>query len=207
MTQKEISARCYQRRKENGLCPKCGKVLDRKGYYCKECLEKSKDYRNESRRFYRENGICTQCGKHKVPPAERTCPECRAKQQNRRENITEEQKIRNNESVKRHNNNTYRQRKEMGICTRCGKRKAIEGKAKCGICLAKDAEIHRLKKVSKQDIREYRVNHGLCYRCGEPLDRDGKMCEKCARECRKNLDKSREKCHWKSDNKLIFHND
>lgn len=36
LTQKERSARNYKLKKENGLCPKCGKPLDREGHYCSE---------------------------------------------------------------------------------------------------------------------------------------------------------------------------
>lgn len=39
----------YNYRRENGLCPKCGKPLDRKGFYCEECREKQTAYSRETR--------------------------------------------------------------------------------------------------------------------------------------------------------------
>lgn len=39
----------YNYRRENGLCPKCGKPLDRKGFYCEECRKKQTTYSRETR--------------------------------------------------------------------------------------------------------------------------------------------------------------
>lgn len=42
LTQKERSASHYRSRKDNGLCPRCGKPMDREGHYCSSCLEKNR---------------------------------------------------------------------------------------------------------------------------------------------------------------------
>ena len=53
-SQKERSAELYKSRKESGLCPRCGKPLDRDGHYCSECLEKERKYRSETKNFVRK---------------------------------------------------------------------------------------------------------------------------------------------------------
>lgn len=204
LTQKEINARHYKNRKENGLCSRCGNLLDREGYYCSACLEKRRIYQIENRKFYRENHICVECGKIIVPKSERICPECKAKRNNRRKPLTEEQK----QSVKAQRKILYQQRKEQGICTCCGKRKAAEGKTKCGICLVRDTEAHRKQNFDKPNIREYRKENHLCYHCGEEIDLDnGQLCSKCLERCRQNgLKGSRGNQFWKQENMLIFGN-
>lgn len=208
LTRKEISARHYKNRKENGLCPRCGNPLDREGHYCSKCLDKVRIYCRESREFYRNNHICVECGKIIVPPSEKRCPECRAKANNRKKPLTNEQKARYEEKFKEKQKILYQQRKEQGICTRCGKRKAITGKTKCGICLAKDAEAHRKQNFDKPNIREYRKENHLCYHCGEEIDLDnGQLCSKCLERCRQNgLKSSRGNQFWKQENMLIFGN-
>ena len=202
-TQKEISARFYKRRKENSLCPRCGKPLDREGYYCSECLEKVRVYHRENREFYRKNHLCTECGKNSVPEEERICPECRAKRANLRKSHTDEQK----KMFREKQNSLYMERVEQGICTRCGKRKAISGKKKCGICLAKDAEIHRKKYADRPNIREYRKENHLCYFCGNPIDLpDGNnICSACRKRFEEiAAQRKHDNLYWRQDNKMIF---
>lgn len=205
-TKKERSARLYKSRKENGLCPRCGKTLDRKGHYCSECLEKVREYNRANRKFYRENHICTECGKNSVPDGERICPECRAKAANRKNSLTEEQKIRYKENFRIRQNVLYQERSRNGICTRCGKRKAMPGRKRCGICLKKDADAKRVKNADKINIREYREKNHLCYFCGKPIDLPtGKTCKDCVEKF-KRLAKGRsnENDYWKRQNRLIF---
>ena len=92
LTPKERSAIFYKKRKDNGLCPRCGNALDRNGHYCSECLEKVNQYRRDNRAFYRENGICPVCGKEKLFGEEKQCILCRQKAYDRRKPLTKEQK-------------------------------------------------------------------------------------------------------------------
>lgn len=202
MKQKERSSKFYHNRKENGLCPRCGKPLDREGHYCSECLEKVREYRRKNREFYKKNHICSECGKIIVPDGENTCPECRAKRAMWRKPQTDEQKQRFRDKQ----NFLYKQRAESGICTRCGKRKAMPGKKKCGICLKKDAEIHRRKYMDRPNIKEYRKKNHLCYFCGNPIDIPHKnICSTCQQRFKELAE---QKCHdnksWREDNKIIF---
>lgn len=205
-TQKEISARFYADRKNNGLCPRCGNPLDREGHYCSECLEKVREYSRKNRVFYKENHLCTECGKVKVPGNEHICPECRAKKENRRKPLTEEQRIRYAGNFQNYRKALYQQRSELGICTRCGKRKAMPGKKKCGICLEKDAEIHRKKYMENPNVKEYRQKNNLCYYCGQPIDLEkGRLCSKCLEKCRENGKKGKAgNDYWRKDNRLVF---
>ena len=207
MTQKERSAKLYWNRKDNGLCPRCGKPLDREGHYCSECLEKVRAYRSENKEFYRENHLCTECGKNKVPDGERTCPECRAKKNESRKTLNETQKIRCNENFRKQQNFLYKERSDAGICTRCGKRKAMPGKKKCGICLSKDAEMHRKKHLDKPNAKEYRKENHLCYFCGSPIDlpAGNNICSACRKRFEEiAAQRKHDNKNWRKDNRTIF---
>ena len=206
MNQKEISSRFYNNRKESGLCPRCGKPLDREGYYCSQCLIKVREYHRQNRKFYRDNHICTECGKVIVPDGERICPECRAKKEVRRKPLTDEQKDRYKEKFKKYQKFLYQQRSAAGICTRCGKRNVLPGRKKCGICLSKDSEIHKAHRMDRFNIREYRKENHLCYFCGNPIDvPNSKSCSSCREKFRKiSLQYNHDNEYWRNDNKIIF---
>lgn len=206
LTQKELSATHYRKRKENGLCPVCGKPLDREGHYCSSCLEKNRIYHQENRDFFRENHLCTECGKVKVFGDDKICPECRAKRQFWRKPLTEEQKERYGLHFKSQQRMLYRERAENGICTRCGKRKVAPGRRKCKICLSKDAELHKKMNLDKPNEREFRKEHRLCYFCGDKIDLPtGRICSCCMEKFKKNGEKyGGRNRYWKKDNEMIF---
>ena len=175
LTQKERSANSYWRRRESGLCPRCGNPLDRDGYYCKKCLEKHNEYKRENKKFFRENGICPECGKEKLFGDEKMCIACRQRNYERRKPITEEQRIKNNKKFRERQNSLYKQRSEQGICTRCGKRKPESGKKKWGKCLAKDYDLHKIRRKSS---KEYRTDEQVGYHCGNEIYRgSGPLCQ------------------------------
>ena len=207
LTQRERSQKSYSNRKNNGLCPVCGKKLDREGHYCSDCLIKNREYRRQNIIFYRENGLCTCCGKEKVFGSEKQCISCLEKQRERRKPLTEEQRIRQNEHFKKQQKGLYEERAEQGICTKCGKRKADYGKKKCKICLEKDAFMHRKQRFDQPNIRDYRRENKLCYYCGEPAEENKNVCAKCSEERRKDRMKAKvNNSYWKSDNRVIFKN-
>ena len=84
----------------------------------------------------------------------------------------------------------------------------MAGRTKCGICLAKDAEIHRKRNFDKPNIKEYRKENHLCYYCGNEIDADNvKLCSSCLERCKENgLKGSEANKYWKRDNKLVFTN-
>lgn len=133
----------YKNRKLNGLCPRCGKKLDRNGHYCRECLEKVNKYNRDTRKFLISIGICPICRKEKLFGDEKSCIICRGSRG--KYNITEEQRKKYNEKFRIKQKIVYQNRSDNGICTRCGKRKAAAGRKKCNICLEKNANIKRNK--------------------------------------------------------------
>lgn len=210
MLQKEINSRYYKnkKKKEIGYCS-CGKLLDREGYYCTECVNKHNEYERKTREFCREHGICPECRKNKLFGDEKICPECRAKAQIRRENYTEEQKqkymYKYYDANKKRQRNKYKECAEKGICTRCKKRKAVQGKKKCAICQNKENEYKR-KKNGNGIRRSERPSYNECYLCGAKLDREGSLCKKCAEKQKANLPDTSDNKSWRQDNKIVFKN-
>jgi len=192
--------RLLEKRKLNGLCINCGKSLDSEGIHCISCRKRINREVRETRHWYQDNGICPRCRKVSLMRGGKACPECNAEFANRTARIRERNREEYNEKQRMTHKNIYNIRKEQGICTRCGKRKAIPEKTKCGICLDKDAKAHRKCGISRNE----RPSYGLCYICGKPLDREGRICKKCAETMTANLPKDRDNANWRNDNKLIF---
>lgn len=154
MTETEYARFYYINRKSNGLCPRCGKELDREGHYCSTCLAKTNDYQNETRVFMRSIGVCPYCRKEKLYGDERRCIECSAKAFAYAKPLTEEQKIRYGNNFKEYQRNLYRERADQGICTKCGKRKAKHKRKKCANCLDKESERARFYRARKEKKNE-----------------------------------------------------
>lgn len=178
LTSQERNYNFYHRRKDNGLCLKCGKPLDRDGTYCIECRKILSKEQNEARHFLQNIGICPRCQKNKLYGDEKVCPECNAysyaKIMKTRE--TEEGRLHYNEVHAKWAKNEHKKRIEKGMCTRCGKRKSDYGYKTCGICRSKSREYKRIK-YGKPD-RSERYKQGLCYFCDNPIKDGYKVCEK-----------------------------
>lgn len=157
--------------------------------------------RKQNREYYFSIGICPRCRKEKLYNGERKCLECKAKEAElaiRRYHANAEKiQARDSERKKRR----YTSRKEAGICVKCGRRNTSENHAYCRFC-----RVTRRNKERLVISRSERVAYGLCYFCGEPLDRDGRSCTKCAERCTKTLERNRPKRNeaWAKDNDLIF---
>ena len=169
--------RFIARRKEQGLCLKCGNPLDRGGTYCTECRKIINEDLQKTRNWYQTHGICPRCGKNDLFGDEKVCPECSAKgyslAMKSRERLGKEHYNKNHAewSKKEHH-----RRIEQGICTRCGKRNADYGYKTCGICREKTRNFKRIK-YGKPDRNE-RYKQGLCYFCDNPIKNGYKVCEK-----------------------------
>lgn len=74
----------HERRKESGLCVQCGKPLDRDGVYCKTCCEKNNEESRLTRAYYIKRGVCPMCRKNYIFGDEKRCPECSAKDSERK---------------------------------------------------------------------------------------------------------------------------
>ena len=120
--------------------------------------------------------ICIQCGKEDAytMAGRCLCADCAEKKKEKTKRWWHE----NGDKMSEHKKLIYRQRKENGLCTVCG-RKAVKGKTKCVFCLEKYAEIsqeHRLRT----GINWPRGDNGLCYRCNKKEALPGmKLCAEC----------------------------
>lgn len=198
--------RFIKRRKEQGLCLKCGNPLDREGTYCKNCKDIVTKEIMELRHWYQDNKICPRCRKNDLFGDEKICPECNAKayeitMRSRERLGAEHYNNQHNEWAR----NNHQKRIEQGICTRCGKRNADSGYKTCGICRTKTRNYKRIK-YGKTD-RSERAKQGLCYFCDNPIKEGYKVCEK---HYQMNIDKlDNDKCRESKEkikkmNKIYF---
>ena len=169
--------RLIARRKEQGLCLKCGNPLDREGTYCAECRKIINEEVQETRHWYQNHGICPRCRNNNLFGDEKVCPECSAKAyeyaMRSRERLGKEHyNSQHAESSKKQ----HHKRIKLGICTRCGKREADVGYKTCGICRVKTRNYKRLKYGKPN--RSERYKQGLCYFCDNPIKDGYKVCEK-----------------------------
>lgn len=199
-----MSKATYQKRKTEGLCVKCGKTKAEQGkVMCYECAESQKIYQRETRAYLRNLGICPRCGKNKLFGAEKECLECTVMMYE----INKKSRERRNISAMDYYRKDIKRLKEQGLCRNCRHRKVAEGHTYCPICLAKKREKGREYRRKKDKVgteRSERPNYGFCYTCGDSLDRDGRVCKKCAETMAKNLPADRDYKAWRNDNKLIF---
>lgn len=170
------------KRIEMGVCLSCGGKLDTNGKWCNKCREKENEKSKLDRNFYLSNGICPYCRKEKIFKDEHACPECRAKRANIASKGREKHRIEYNANMRMSRSIQRKERKELQICTRCGKRKASINHSYCEQCLAKKREYDRKKREMKGIIvpRNERVANGLCYFCGNQIDTNGRTCKACA---------------------------
>lgn len=95
-------------------------------------------YVRESRRFFTSIGICPRCGKNKLFGDEKSCPECRAKESQYESKRWVEQHDKRLSDRKKSFNRLYHERKQQGICVKCGKRNADEKHVTCEWCRKKE---------------------------------------------------------------------
>lgn len=170
--------RFIERRKEQGLCLKCGKPIDRHGTFCTDCRKVINTDAYEIRHWYQDHGICPRCRKNDLFGDEKVCLECGAKEygitMRSRERLGKEHyNNRHNEWARKE----HKRRIEQGICTRCGKRKVDSGYKTCGICRTKDNRTRKIRLGEKPN-RSERYKQGLCYFCDNPVKGGYKVCEK-----------------------------
>ena len=193
----------YKQRKEKGLCVKCGKRPPISGkVQCQICTDKDRAYHKEARAYFLSIGLCSRCGKNKLFGEEKECPECLAKLYENNIRSRERRGIDSKEQYKK----DIQMLKEKGLCRSCRKQKAAEGHTYCRTCLEKTRERSRKYRMKKEKIgiyRSERPNYGLCYTCGNPLDRDGRICQRCSENVTKNLPVMRDNKFWRQQNRLL----
>ena len=111
-------------------------------------------------------GLCARCGKAEPVQGKVLCAECAQKNRER---------SRSNYFLRRREcdwlNKRYAERKEKGICGRCGKAPAEDGRALCPECLAYMREYERVRNA------KLRAQH-ICVRCGAETD-GSSICDGC----------------------------
>lgn len=200
-----MSKKQYEQRKKDEICVRCGKKPSEENrVMCKDCLEKMRKRNVDNRAFYKKHGLCPRCGKRKLFGKEKTCPECLAEAE-----IARKRWVQNKGGASEWYKKDIARLKENGLCRSCRGRKVVIGKTYCEICLIKKREkgrIYRMEKAKCGISRSERPSYNLCYTCGAALDRDGRVCTKCAEKMAKNLPKTGGNAVWRRDNELIFKN-
>lgn len=168
---------------KEGRCVTCGRPNDRlkEGYAtCSICASIGR----KSYYFRKNNNLCVHCGE----PTDGTTRCERCKEMNRKNKKEEYWFLRN-----------------MGVCVSCRTHSAAPGKAKCEVCLQKDAQKYkeRLKRsnneLRKENHREYMRNrrikareNGMCVTCFNRKAVPGrKVCVECATKNRRKLTERR----------------
>lgn len=163
----------YRERKENGLCVKCGEENDTDGVFCAKCREKVNRSKRMGYGYYISIGICPRCHKEKLYGDERACLMCSAERYGRQLNRDRD---RANEIHRKSARKIYAESSAKGICTRCNKRKAVEGQKRCKMCIERVNEYRRAKRGIP---RRMRPDFGLCYLCGDTAKEGQKVCARC----------------------------
>lgn len=193
-----MSVGTYERRKANGECVRCGIKNDNGYVMCWNCKAEAKILKKEWREAYVKLHICTKCHEAEAVKGERLCIECREEHRQRSIQYGATHKA----QVKAKGERYVADKLSKGLCVRCGKKKAEEGKKRCARCLAKARQYQANKRIKEGIIpRSIRVSLGYCYICGNEIDRNGSLCNKC---CAKNkVPKPVPNTYWKKDNQLI----
>lgn len=126
--------------------------------------------------------MCPKCGKENPTPERSMCPDCAA---------------RNSELRKQ--NRKYHER--IGICTHCGKNPAEPNKKLCYECLGQFQDSYSEKgktdeqkekdRLRKRQLKQTRIENGLCPRCGKHQSQNGGLCQRCRAYLKNYRDKNR----------------
>lgn len=127
--------------------------------------------------WHKAHGICVNCGKERACHGLILCADCWEKNNIRSRKYYEKNKEKHKAQMRENGRKLYKERREKGLCTKCGK-KAITGKSLCLNCYAKKRR--RKDKRWKNDIpRSERPAYGMCYICAKPLNKFEKICDEC----------------------------
>lgn len=159
-----------------------------------------------------EHGICRDCGQRDVEPNTQLCFECAQRKYKKANEYYQKHKEKIKEQAKERSKKIYEERKENGICVKCGKRKAIKGLTFCIECRAKSKRV-KDKRWNNDINRSERPSYGMCYVCGKKITSNEKLCDICLERCRKQmtiLNKNptkkmiEQRTRWKKENQIIF---
>lgn len=122
--------------------------------------EAARQYNRELHRetyvWYKDHGICTKCHTRYAEPGRTVCKPCTV-----REKAMLLKRDPGRERHKQYNRDRRARLKAEGLCTYCGKVKAMPGHALCKRCDERQAESHekyrikqRLKREAMKDARQ-----------------------------------------------------
>ena len=145
--ERERHRRRTAKRKEMGLCPKCGKKPPAPGRsLCEVCLDRSRVA--ERARYLRARAGGTAYGGRDPESRRRMARERTRKRR--------------------------RERKEAGLCVRCGEFAPAEGSVVCEAC-------REARRAEEKKLYEKRRSRGLCGRCGGAVTGKASTCASCAK--------------------------
>ena len=161
----------------------------------------------EEYRFYKERGICPRCRKEKAVASGVCCFDCIEKKQEY-DRMRYKKQLESDHKHREKKNARWaelcRQRREQGLCQRCGKRPAANNRVHCAMCLAK---VRRYYNNTRTDIpRSERPSYGLCYICGDEVFEGYGLCEKHYTQYAKRMAKlpRSERHPWEDDNRIAL---
>ena len=143
-------------------------------------------YSKKNYEYSKRNKRCTKCGKQDAHTliGKSLCYECAEKKRVLSKKSYESEK----EKIKVKNYKLYQERKDLGICVKCGKRKAEQSRVQCATCLHKQKE-RDTERLRKKGImpKQVKKDLGLCLYCDSPVVDGYSYCEKCLSIRRKNM--------------------
>ena len=149
--------------------------------------EERNEYARETYRFLKKRGYCVKCGKEKAFYNHVMCPFCIEKDSLRSQNKTETQDQKEKRNDRRRT--AYYDRKENGLCVRCGKKEATVGTT-CLECYVKHKRSRDDWRRRSGTVKGY-AEAGLCIRCGAVPEAGRNLCPFCLQKQRESAEYAR----------------
>lgn len=146
----------------------------------------------ELREWYKASGICVACGQEDAVQGQLRCSRCREKvrEANRKHYAQHREEL--NEQNKQRGRARTVERRNQGICTRCGKRKPETGRAMCNVCRAEERRKWAKQSRRKGLLPRYMFGNGdYCSTCGKPVN-GTKLCPKCKADAQRTIEIARQ---------------
>lgn len=168
-------------------------------------MSSAKQSNTERLKLLDKYNMCHKCEKAKCAPGKKYCFDCLDKIRELDRKAYDPEKAKKYQVRRRE---LYRQHIADGICVRCSK-PATHGIycLECSIKVKKHniktAERRKQERHDRGLIPAYRIENGLCFYCGEPVDTDTKICSKCTQKRREDSLRA-DKSLLRMYNKLLF---
>ena len=114
-----------------------------------ESIEQRRAYNREMYWWYRDHGICPNCRRAYSEPGRSLCKAC-ARRQKALADRNDPGGVVRNEKLRE-----WRAQKQAeGLCSQCGKNKAVEGRTYCAKCLKYFKEYQQVRRIRERIRRE-----------------------------------------------------